>query len=99
MLLDPRGGGEISAHLRADSVVMRGRARCGIVLALSDRPIDHLRTFHNRDRQTHREHEQRDPERRTLPSQTYYSLHGYLTLSAQLTECQRGAGVRLLGWP
>jgi len=88
MLLDPRSGGQIRAHLRADPVVVRGRTRCGIVLALGDRPVDHLPAFQNRDRQAHHEHEQRNPEGRTLPSQTYCPLHGSITLSAQLTECQ-----------
>lgn len=83
MLLDPRSGGQIRAHLHADPVVVRGRTRYGIVLSLGDRPVDHLPTFQNRDRQAHHEHEQRNPEGRTLPIQTYCPLHGSITPDVQ----------------
>ena len=81
MFLDHRRGWEIPAHLRADSVVMRGRTLCGIVLALGDRPVERPRPFQNGNLHAHCEHEQREPQRSALPSQTNRSLH-QPTLSA-----------------
>jgi hypothetical protein len=42
IFLDRRSGRGIRTHLRADSVVVRSRAHCGIVLALGDRSVDHI---------------------------------------------------------